>query len=174
MTIQETATAAQPRRRQPAAAADDGDCRTSWLVSRARTHLCAIPLEHVIEIMRPLPMQAVAGAPGYVRGLCIIRGSAVPVIDSGLLVGDQASDAERLVTVRAGGRTIALASEAVLGIRAIDAKTFQELPPLLREAAGETIAAMGILDAELLFLLRAARIVPAELLDRLAGDGASS
>ncbi len=174
MTIQETATAAQPRRRQSAAPADDGDCRTSWLVSRAHTHLCAIPLEHVIEIMRPLPMQAVAGAPGYVRGLCIIRGSAVPVVDTGLLVGDHASEAGRLVSVRAGGRTIALATEAVLGIHTIDAETFKELPPLLQEAAGETVAAMGILDAELLFLLRTTRIVPADLLDRLAGDGASS
>ena len=97
-------------------------------------HLCAIPLEHVIEILRVLPIEAVSGAPRYVRGLCIIRGAAVPVIDTGLLIGDQATKSERLVTIRTGSRTIALVAETVLGIRVIGTETFNALPPLLRDA----------------------------------------
>jgi hypothetical protein len=31
------------------------------------------------------------GAPPYVRGLCIIRGAAVPVADTGVLIGEQAT-----------------------------------------------------------------------------------
>jgi purine-binding chemotaxis protein CheW len=169
-----TATAVQSQRGQSAPTTDDADRRTSWLLCRAGMHLCAIRLEHVIEIMRPLPIEAVSGAPPYVRGLSIIRGSAVPVVDTGLLVGEQATDCERLVTIRTGSRTIALAVDAVPGIRTIGAETFNALPPLLQEAAGETIAAIGILDAELLLLLRTARIGPADLLDRLELDGASS
>src|SRR5580704_10406648 len=93
--------------------------RTSWLICRAGIHRCALPLEHVIEIMRALPIEAVAGAPAYVRGLCIIRGAAVPVLDTGLLVGAEASPCRRLIAVRAGGRTVALTAETVLGIWAI-------------------------------------------------------
>jgi purine-binding chemotaxis protein CheW len=174
MVSDATATAVRAQRAQFAATADDEDRRTSWLLCRAGTHLCAIPLGHVIEILRVLPIEAVAGAPRYVRGLCIIRGSAVPVVDTGLLIGEQATKSERLVTIRAGGRTIALAAETVLGIRTIGAETLNALPPLLRDAASETIAAIGNLDAELLFFLRTALVVPQELLDRLDAGGASS
>lgn len=173
MVSEATTTAVQPLRRQSPSDGVEG-VRANWLLCRAGRNLCAIPLAHVIEIMRPLPIEAVAGAPRYVLGLCIIRGAAVPVIDTGLLIGAQATRSERLVTIRTGDRTTALAAESVLGIAAIRPETFNELPPLLREAAHETIAALGTLDAELLFLLRTARIVPAELLDRLDRDGASS
>ena len=59
----------------------------------------------------------IAGAPPYVRGLCIIRGTPVPVVDAGLLISNQATQSGRLVTIRAGDRTIALQVEAVLGVR---------------------------------------------------------
>jgi purine-binding chemotaxis protein CheW len=172
--VSEATTAVAPKRSRTAATTDQEARRPSWLLCRAGTLLCAVPLEHVIEILRVLPIEAVAGAPPYVRGLCIIRGAAVPVVDTGLLVGDQATQSERLVTIRTGSRTIALAVETVAGIWAIGAEALKEAPPLLRAAAHEAIAAIGTLDAELLFLLRAARIVPQELLDRLDADGASS
>jgi purine-binding chemotaxis protein CheW len=172
--VSEASTTVAPERSRMAATTDAEGRRSSWLLCRAGTLLCAIPLEHVIEILRVLPIEAVSGAPPYVRGLCIIRGAAVPVVDTGLLVGDQPTRSERLVTIRTGSRTVALAAETVLGIWAIGGESFKELPPLLRDAARETIAAIGTLDAELLFFLRATRIVPQELLDRLGPDGAAS
>ena len=39
---------------------------------RAGTQLCAVPLDHVIEVMRTLPIKPVTTGPRYVRGLCII------------------------------------------------------------------------------------------------------
>jgi purine-binding chemotaxis protein CheW len=173
--VSEVATeTARPQRRQLTAQTDQDGGRTIRLLCRAGSRLCAIPIEHVIEVLRVLPIEPVSGAPRYVLGLCIIRGSAVPVVDAGLLLGDQATKSERLITIRTGDRTIALAAEAVLGIWAIGTETFNELPPLLRNAAGETIASIGVLDSELLFLLRTARIVPADLLDRLDREGAST
>ena len=174
MASEATAIEARPQRRQSAATADEGARRTSWLLCRAGTLLCAIPLEQVIEVLRILPIETVSGAPRYVRGLCIIRGAAAPVVDIGLLVGGQPAEWERLVAIRTGSRIIVLATETVLGIRAIGAEVFKELPPLLRDAARQTIAAIGTLDAELLFFLRTTLIVPQELLDRLEADGASS
>jgi purine-binding chemotaxis protein CheW len=142
------------------------------LVFRAGAQLCAVPLDCVVEVMRELPIKPVAGGPRFVCGLCIIRGEPVPVVDTGLLVGDRATGLERLITVRTGSRTIALAAEAVLGVWAIGAERLSQLPPLLRDAATDTIAAIGTLDAELLFLLRTARIVPDDLFDRLVADRA--
>ena len=145
----------------------DSSGLASWLVCRAGTHLCAMPLQDVLEVMRMLPIEQLSGAPSYVRGLCIIRGSPVPVVDTGLLIGDQVTRLERLVAISIGGRSVALAVEAVVGIRAIGAGASEQLPPLLRDAAVEAVAAIGTLDAELLLFLRTARIVPEDLLSRL-------
>ena len=170
------AAVATPERKNPTAGESSADTSgaPSWLLCRAGTHLCAMPLEHVVEIMRVLPIEAVAGAPHYVHGLCVIRGLPVPVLDAGLLIGDHATRPERLVTIRIGDRTIALAVEGVLGIRSIMAGAIRQLPPLLRHAAAETIAAIGTLDAELLFFLNTARIVPEDVLERLGAEGAAS
>ncbi len=145
-----------------------------WLVFRAGAHVCAIALDQVIETMRPLPIEVVAGAPSCVRGLCKIRGAAVPVVDAGRLLGERAVVAERIITIKVGGRVIALLTEAIVGIRAIRPEAAAALPPLLGEAAHETIAAIGALDTELLLFLRSTRIVAEELLDRFNAPGASS
>ena len=148
--------------------------RASWLLYRGGGRLHAIAIEHVIETMRILPIAAVAGAPRYISGLCVIRGSPVPVVDIGLLVGGQAVRAERLVTIRTGSRMVALAVEAVLGIRDVGFDALRQLPPLLGDVPGQAIDAIGILDAELLFILGATRIVPEDVLDRLDIHDASS
>jgi chemotaxis signal transduction protein len=99
--------------------------------------------------------------------LCVYRGSPLPVVDVGLLLGQEAIDAGRLVVIRTGGRTVALAVGSVLGVCVLPAESAQAMPPLLREAANDAVSAIGIMDAELLLFLGAARIMPEALLDRL-------
>jgi len=142
--------------------------RATWLLCRAGAHLCAIPIEHVIETMRAQPIEPIAGAPPYVLGLSLIRGAPTPVVDTGLLIGGTTTRRERFITVKSGERTIALLAEAVVGISAIALDKLGQLPPLLGDAAAKTIEAVGTRDAELLFFLRTARLVPEDLLDRLA------
>jgi purine-binding chemotaxis protein CheW len=137
----------------------------AWLLCRAGSSLFALPLGQVVEIMRILPIEPVTGAPPYVRGLSIVRGAPTPVLDTALLCGGRTAPSRRLVTIRAGTRTIALSFETVLGIRSF--KTDEPLPPLLREAASEMVSAIGRLDAELLLFLSAACAVPEELFNRL-------
>jgi purine-binding chemotaxis protein CheW len=129
-------------------------------------------LNHVIEIMRVLPVEAISGAPHFVRGLSIIRGSPVPVVDTGKLFGEQGTPSARLVTIRVGDRTVALAVDEVLGVRAIETDVVVALPPLLRDAGGDALSAIGTLDAELLLFMNAARIVPDALFDDLSGAAA--
>jgi purine-binding chemotaxis protein CheW len=155
----------------PTAAASDA---SRWLLCKVGAQLHAVPIAHVIEIMRALPIEPVAGAPAYVRGLCVIRGAPAPVVDVGLLVSHQATQAGRLVAIRVGHRTVALQVEAVLGIHVFGAETFDQLPPLLHDVATDSIAAIGLRDTELLFALRAARIVPESVFRELDRDGAHS
>jgi purine-binding chemotaxis protein CheW len=152
----------------------DIEQRPHRLLCRTGTHLWAVPLRQVLEVMRALPIKAVSGAPSYVVGLSIIRGAPLPVVDIGMMISGQATRIERMIAVRTGNRTVALAAEAVPGIWTADKQKLGRLPPLFRDIATDVIAAIGTLDAELLFLLRDTSIVSEDTLRSLDPEGASA
>lgn len=133
------------------------------LLFRVRSRLCALPLAHVVETMRPLPLESLAGAPVAVKGLSLIRGSPLPVVALAALLDGEDEHATRLVTVRAGEYRVALLVGSVVGVLRIAAASLRELPPLLRGADNNAVAAIGITDTELLLVLNAARLVPDSL-----------
>lgn len=130
----------------------------------------ALDLGHVIEIMRPLPVREVAGAPAMVAGLSLIRGVPVPVVDLAALFRGGDGPATRFVVVRAGKTPVALAVGTVVGIGEFSAAVHQSLPPLLRDAAMGLAGTIAALDSELLLVLDASRVVPPEFLESLAGQ----
>ena len=136
------------------------DRSTTLLLCAVSTRVIGLPLEHVGETMRPLPIEPMPGAPAFVSGLSIIRGTPVPVVDAGRLLEEHTARPGRFVTVRTGDRTVALAVDAVVGVRTIAAASLLSLPPLLREASATAVAAIGTLDAALLVVLRGARLLP--------------
>lgn len=131
--------------------------RDAVLLLRARGRTCALPLEHVLETMRALPVTPLAGVPACVRGASVVRGAAVPVVDLGaLLSGDAPAAPARLVLVRCGERAAALAVDEVLGVGRLDASAAAPAPLL----SGGAVEALGARDRELLVVLSAARLVP--------------
>lgn len=142
------------------------------LVVTAGARRCAIPLSFVGETMRPLPVEPVGGAPAFVCGLSVIRGSPTLVIDLSLLLGSEgtARAATRFVTLRVGTRVLALRVETVIGVRALESVRLAELPPLIHHAAGDVLESIGTLDTELLVVLRAARLAPEHLWPEAARD----
>jgi purine-binding chemotaxis protein CheW len=172
--MRQAATCSEPRQSPLHAFDRDEEAgRGSWLLCRTGTVRAAVPIEHVVEVMRVLPIEQVTGAPPYVRGLSIVRGLPAVIIDLGLMIGGGISRAARLVAVRAGERTVALAVDEVIGIATIGDDLIGELPPLLRDA-GDTIAAIGALDSALLVLLETARLVSEDFWPHLAAAGARS
>ena len=130
------------------------------LVVGVKGRLCAVPLTHVLEIMRPLSLEPISGVPSFVQGISIIRGLPTPVVDLGVLLGMANSVADRFVTLRVGDRQVALSVDSVLGVRELDVSKMGELPPLLQGASKNTIAAMGTLDEQLLVVLSAGWELP--------------
>ena len=123
--------------------------------------------------MRPRPIEPLGGAPEIVRGLSVIRGAAVPVVDLGGLLGSEVqSSPTRFVMIRAGDRLVALSVDEVLRIREIASSQLLDMPPLLRDAHAERVEAIGALDAELFLVLNAAHLVPDEVWKSLSGGGA--
>jgi purine-binding chemotaxis protein CheW len=140
----------------------EGDHR--FLLCRIGSRIGALSLNDVREVMRPLPIEPLAGAPPFVLGLAILRGSPAPVIDAGRLLGPVGLPSPaRFVSLRLGERTAALAVDAVLDVRALGAGTIADIPPLLREAGTDVASAIGALDTKLLLVLEAARLVPESL-----------
>jgi purine-binding chemotaxis protein CheW len=126
------------------------------LLCRAATQWCALPIAQTREIMRPLPVEPIRGAPAFVLGLTTIRGQPTPVVDLSLLVSGARTPPTRFIALRGLGRPLALATGEVLGVRTIPPASLAELPPLLQDV--EFIAGIGRLDAELLLVLQAGRL----------------
>ena len=133
---------------------------TSILVVKAGLRRCALRISDVIETMRPLPTEPVRESPIFIRGLSIIRGAPVPVVDLAMLLGDSApAEVFRFVSMRVGKRRLALALREVLGLRTLEDSLLEGMPPLLCEK-NSMLDAVGVLDSEFVLLLGTARIIP--------------
>ena len=130
------------------------------LFCRVGDRLLAIPLACVVEIMRPLPVQAFAGTPPFVLGVSTIRGAVLPVVDIGTLLGGNPEPATRFVTIVQDDRSAALAVTSVIGVQALDDAGLQELPPLLESVDLDTVSSIGSLDTGLLLVLGETHLVP--------------
>ena len=133
---------------------------SGFLVTRVAGRLCAFDVAHVVETMRPLPVEPMTGAPAFVLGLALVRGVPTPVIDLAAWMGLPSAPPARFVSVVAGARHVALAVTAVIGVRSLDSSYLQAVPPLVREAAAEHVQLVGTLDNDLLLVLSAARLLP--------------
>jgi purine-binding chemotaxis protein CheW len=147
--------------------------RNVALICRVETRFCAIAVEQVSEIMRPLPIEPLAAMPRFVRGVAVVRGAPIPVVDAAMLLGAVSfHEPGRFVALRAFRHLVVLAVDDVLGLRDISAASIQDLPPLLREGSGDIASTIGTLDAALLVVLQAARVFPESAWSALDAGGA--
>lgn len=133
-----------------------------YLVCHVGAHACALPLTCVIETMRPQPVETLSGTPGFVLGMSIIRGVAVPVVDAAGLLGANTKPI-RFVTIRTGSGMAALATGDVMGVRALGDAVLARATPLLGELARDVVTAVAAADRRLVLVLEASRIVPADV-----------
>lgn len=112
--------------------------------------------------MRPLTTEELAGVPSFIRGVAVIRGAPVPVVDLAALLTGNSSAPTRFVFMKIDDRCLALAVDAVIGVRALPPRELDTMPTMLLHPNG---AAAGVEthDAALLFILRTARLVPDEV-----------
>lgn len=132
------------------------------LVCEVGRRTCGLSLEYVAETMRPLPLEPLATAPGFVAGLSIVRGQPIPVLDLRYLLGSASAPerARRLVTLRIGPRRAGLLVDGVQGVRGVPRETLAALPRLLGDASAEVVTEIGRLDEKLLLVLESGRLVP--------------
>jgi purine-binding chemotaxis protein CheW len=145
----------------------------------------AIPIAHVIEVTRPLPITRLPDAPSWVAGVSILRGIATPVVDARKLFGraaavsgehdpavpaNEASNpppSPRWVALRIDDRRVALAVDAVLRAHTLAPESNREVPPLL--ASARAITALGTLDSKLLMVLEDTQLLASDALAAMEG-----
>jgi len=136
---------------------------TPVLTLRLGHRTCAVPLSYITEVMRPLPVEPLAGAPAGVLGVAVVRGRVTPVVDLESLLGDgtaTSTSSARFVTLRIGDRAVALLVEAVRSIRTLARTELVSLPPLWQGSHPPAVSALGAVDHELLLVLEATRLLP--------------
>jgi purine-binding chemotaxis protein CheW len=144
----------------------------AMLMTRVGELVCAIPVEHVVETMRPLRIEPIGsddGALALVEGLAMIRGAPVPVVDARKLLAVVGGPATRFVVVRAGVRQIALVVDAVIDVRPVVSELVSQLPPLLAGAHRDVVSAIGARDRGLYAVLDASRVLPEDSWRALEG-----
>lgn len=137
----------------------------SVLVCRAGGALCAFPLEHVVETMRPQPCRAVPGMRDHVLGLALIRGQPTPVVALGEIIdpGGRQMAPTRLVSLFCGGVRGAVAVDAVTGIEDIEVEALASLPEVVSSGSQPIVDRVASFGDDLLLLLASARLIPQEL-----------
>ncbi len=155
---------------------DGTEMRTAHgLVVTVGSRACFLPLSHVLETMRPLPVEPLPGMPSFVTGLAVVRGAPVPVVDLARATGSVDHDSStRFVLLDVDGRRVALSVARVVGIRALDPDQISKMPPLLSGPDTEVLGAVGTLDAGLLLVLRATRLIPPEAWEVFGHRGAAT
>ena len=146
----------------------------SLLVVRAHRLTCALPLEAVSEITRALPLRVLGGLPAYVRGASVIRGAATAVVDLSVLLGNEALAAPARYVVLKTASPVALAVDAVAGVRRLPREDLGELPRLLTDTGREHVHSLVSLDGDLVPVMASAIVLPDEVLDAVRAQAGSS
>ena len=128
------------------------------LIFRVGDVACALPCVHVIETMRRPSINPLDDMPAFIAGMATIRGSATAVVDVAALLGRQGTG-QRVITVRAGSRTVALLVDDIGGVGRLNGADLMERPPLLSESPAPIVHALAVKDHALHLVLDAARLV---------------
>lgn len=133
---------------------------------------CALPVTEVEEVLRPVQITPLSGAPAFVLGVIRLRGQSAPVVDLGRLLTGESAPPTRLVSLAIGeGRRVALAVESVEGLRDLSVAASEPLPPLFAEAAAGLIRSLGLLDEQLCAVLAGALRLPEAVWEQLEAPG---
>jgi purine-binding chemotaxis protein CheW len=96
----------------------DEDQRPQWLVVTSGGAAFGIPVEQVREVVRPVGLRAVPGAPVIQAGIVNVRGAIVTVLDlQALRTGERAVTPGSIVLIQHGARPIGLAVDSVQDVR---------------------------------------------------------
>jgi purine-binding chemotaxis protein CheW len=95
----------------------------------------AIDIMEVREVLGPLAVTAVPGAPEFLEGIAELRGEFLPVIDLRRRLGLEVRDDYKIVVATVRGRRVGLVVDGVIDVYRIATSEIAALDDLARSAA---------------------------------------
>lgn len=121
----------------------------------------AVPITRVREIISMPEITALPDSPPVYKGVTNLRGSVIPVVDAGLLIGlGGKAPLERKVIVMVCGRmTFGILVDGITGVVNIDEKSV-ESPETLPNGKAAQITGVAKIGSRIVVLLDPAKLVP--------------
>lgn len=104
----------------------------TWVTFDLGGETYALPVSHVLEILRVTGITRVPHAPRVIRGVTNMRGKVLPVVDLRTRLGLESAETtaqSRILVVSSRGRLLGLLVDAVQQVERIDLQTVQAPPP---------------------------------------------
>jgi purine-binding chemotaxis protein CheW len=110
-----------------------------------------VDVQQVREIVRAQTVTPLPRAPGLIEGVIDLRGSIIPVVDAGRVLGGDAiaeNPKSRIAIVEVEGLVFGLRVDAAAEVIVVSAAEIGDAPPLVAHAGYETVRAVVRRDGE--------------------------
>lgn len=144
-----------------------------YVVFQLEDELYGVEILQVRRIEKMLPLTRVPNAPSFVKGVCNLRGSVIPVIDLkkrlGLPSGHEDGNT-KIVVVNVGKQVVGMTIDAEADVVSLDSDQVEPSPALVSGIDAEFISGVAKINNRLLIILDTERILTVDqinLLDNL-------
>jgi purine-binding chemotaxis protein CheW len=133
-----------------------------WVTFALAGETYALPVSHVLEILRVAGITRVPHAPRVIRGVTNMRGKVLPVVDFRGRLGIEPAEVtaqSRILVVSSRGRLFGLLVDAVHQVERVDLQTVQPPPPDVMTAQSDYLIGVCQIGPRLVVLLDVARVL---------------
>jgi len=128
----------------------------TWVTFGLANETYALPVSHVLEILRVAGITRVPHAPPVIRGVTNMRGKVLPVVDLRVRLGSEVAEItaqSRILVVSSRGRLLGLLVDSVQQVERIDLHSVQAPPPDVMTAQSDYIIGVCQIGPRLVVLL---------------------
>lgn len=141
-----------------------------YVVFQLEDELYGVEILQVRGIEKMLPLTRVPNAPSFVKGVCNLRGSVIPVIDLkkrlGLASTEEASNA-KIIVVNIGKQIVGMTIDAAADVVSLDSNQVEPSPTLVAGIDAQFISGVAKVSNRLLIILDMERILTADQIEDL-------
>lgn len=144
-----------------------------YVVFQLEDELYGVEILQVRGIEKVLPLTRVPNAPSFVKGVCNLRGSVIPVIDLKKRLGLSSSGDDsnaKIIIVNVGKQVVGMTIDAAADVVSLDSSQVEPSPSLVSGIDAQFISGVAKVSNRLLIILDMESILTTDqinLLDKL-------
>lgn len=141
-----------------------------FVVFQLEDELYGVNIHQVRGIEKMLPLTRVPNAPSFVKGVCNLRGSVIPVIDlkKRLAISETKDDKNaKIIIVNVDRHMVGMTIDAANDVVSIDASNVEPSPSLISGIDAEFIHGVAKVSNRLLVILDLERILTVDQISLL-------